>query len=161
MPDYKTDLLQQIADDERRPPHEREAARRELATADQPKTALPSPRRHGRNANAPSSQQDIDDDILAWFKRDARLTLADRIEVFRSYDPSTQAIIDALVDPVLLALYRESDFTLLKDIYQRTHSDSIRARAASTIRHLAQHSTIAAARIAATEFLDQLQLKGT
>jgi hypothetical protein len=35
MPDYKKDLLPQIADDERRPMNEREAARRELACAEQ------------------------------------------------------------------------------------------------------------------------------
>jgi hypothetical protein len=52
MPDYKKDLLQQIADDERRPMNEREAARRELAG---PVTQSPPSPCHGRNANVPSS----------------------------------------------------------------------------------------------------------
>jgi hypothetical protein len=50
-------ILQAIADDERRPENEREAARRELC----PPAQGASPKR-GRNSNAPMSQADIDSD---------------------------------------------------------------------------------------------------
>ena len=82
-PGDKQQMLQQIADDERRPLHEREAARRELAIAGQPKSQ-PSSRR-ARDADAPTSQSDIDSEIEAWYQRvllDNNLTASDRREIF-------------------------------------------------------------------------------
>jgi hypothetical protein len=63
--DHKT-ILQLIADDERRPAHEREAARRELA-APVAQSAPSAPRRRGRNSNAPQTQQDIDSGVENWY----------------------------------------------------------------------------------------------
>jgi hypothetical protein len=68
--DHKT-ILQLIADDEHRPAHEREAARRELA-APVAQSAPSAPRRRGRNSNAPQTQQDIDSDVENWYLRDLR-----------------------------------------------------------------------------------------
>jgi|SRR5580698_4366841 hypothetical protein len=55
-PGDKRILLQQIADDERRPAHEREAVRRELT----PSTQTAPSHRLGRNANVPMSHGDVE-----------------------------------------------------------------------------------------------------
>jgi hypothetical protein len=100
------ELLLQIADDERRPAHERDAARRATATADQP---TPSTRRHGRNANAPQTQDDIDADLdqALTFRPTDGLTTQDRIAIQKKLPESTRAILDAISSNCLIGIYRQ------------------------------------------------------
>jgi hypothetical protein len=96
-PGNKLQKLQSIADDERRPAHEREVARRELAVAPAAQPAPTSPR-HGRNAGVPQSQQDLDGELENWYQHillDSNLTGSDRREIRLNFDLSTQAILDA------------------------------------------------------------------
>jgi hypothetical protein len=131
-------LLQQIADDERRPAHERDAARRATATADQP---TPSPRRHGRNADAPMAQGDQDADIENSLRRDHQLTTQDRIEIERGLDPPTQAILAAFGSSLLWLFGNNSaDIELLIELHRRTHSDIVRKKTAETIRWIGDYS---------------------
>jgi hypothetical protein len=147
-PGDKKQMLQQIADDDRRPTHERDAARREL-NADQPATP---PRRHGRNSNVPMTQADQDSDIERDYQllHDGQLTTQDQIDFRRGLDESTNAILRAFASPVL---------DLLIDLYSRTQSDFIRDRAAKTIQWIADYSTVPSAKTQAREFLNQLDRK--
>jgi hypothetical protein len=95
IPQSQKMILQSIANDERRPMNEREAARRELAgpVAQSP----PSPRRRGRNSTVPQTQEDKDSDVENCFQRDLRdssSTSSDRREIFLGFDLSTQKLLD-------------------------------------------------------------------
>jgi hypothetical protein len=148
------ELLQQIADDERRPAHERDAARRATATADQPTR---SPRGHGRDANAPMTQADQDADIENSLRYDHQLTTQDRIEIERGLDPPTQAILAAFGSSLLWLFGSNSaEIQLLIDLHRRTHSDIVRKKASETIRWIADYSPIDSAKIEAQQFLTQL-----
>jgi hypothetical protein len=152
MPDYKKDLLQQIADDERRPVNEREAARRELAApvAQSP----PSSPRRGRNANTPQSQDDQDGDIESSFRYDSQLTTQDRIEAERGFDPPTQAILAAFGSSVLWLFQNNlAEITLLINLHGRTQSDFVREKTIKTIRWITDYSTVPSAKLQAQEFL--------
>jgi hypothetical protein len=147
-------ILQQIADDEHRPANEREAARRELAAADQPQRQSRRPMR-----DVPITQQDQDSDIENWFKRGPRddLTSHERAEIFKSLDDSTQLIIDAIENPIL-ALYvnNETEITLLIQTYRQTQSEFVRKKAMGAITAISKYSTVQAARDKANEFINQL-----
>ena len=126
LPPNQKMILQSIADGERRPMNEREAARRELATVDQPKPQLPSRRRHGRSAGVPPSQSDLDCDVQNWYQRDLRdssVTSSDRHDIFQGFDPSTQALLDAFGNR-LLWLFNDGDLQVLIDAYRRPIASS-------------------------------------
>ena len=152
MQDYKTELLQQIANDERRPQKEREAACRELAAGGQ------APRRRRRNS-APITQDDRDADIENWYHRDLldkNLTSTDRNEIFNGFDPSTQAILDAFGSNILwLFTNNEAEVPVLIEAAKNTKSDFIRSKALMTLGAIARNSTIETAKAAATDFLTQ------
>jgi hypothetical protein len=159
MPDYKKDLLQQIADDERRPVNEREAARRELA-APVAQSPSPSPRR-GRTSSVPQTQQDIDNDIECSLRYDRQLTIQDRIEVERGFEPSTQAILAAFGSSVLWLFGNNLvEIQLLIDLHGRTRSAIVRKKAVETIKWIADYSPTEA-KIQAQQFLDQIQKENT
>jgi hypothetical protein len=147
------ELLQMIANDERRPAHERDAARRATATADQPS---PSPRKYGRNANAPATQADQDADIEAHFRNlhDDALTQQDRTQIDSEFGQDTQLILDSFFSE-LAALYTRNDeeIPLLIDLAQRTLSDFVRAKTLRAIRAIAGYSQSEAAKRQAQEFL--------
>ena len=148
------ELLQQIASDERRPAHERDAARRATATADQP---TPSPRRHGRNANAPMTQADQDADIENSFRCDGKLTIQDRIDIERQLEPPTQSILAAFGSSLLWLFQNNTEeLRILIALYGRTQSDFVRAKAAKTIQWIADYSPIDSAKTEAQQFLNQL-----
>jgi hypothetical protein len=154
-PESRT-ILQAIADDVRRAPHERDAARRELAgpVAQSPPS---SPRRRGRNANTPQSQEDFDSDVENWYRRDlldSSLTGSDRREIFQGFDPSTQALLDAL-SYRLLGLFNAADPQVLIDAYSKTKSEFVKAKVIETIRHIATYSPID--KTQAQQFLDNNQ----
>ncbi len=156
MQDYKTELLQQIANDDRRPQRERDAARHELTTAGQPA------RRHrGRNSNTPISQEDRDCDIVNWYKRDlldTNLTATDRREIFNGFDASTQAILDAFGSNLFwLFTNNAAEVPVLIDAAKNTKSEFIRAKALSTLGAIARNSPIETAKAAAAEFLSQFK----
>jgi hypothetical protein len=156
MPDYKKDLLQQIADDERRPANEREAARRELAApvAQSP----PSPRRRGRNANAPMSQEDEDSDLIQalTFRPNDGLTILDRREIEADFDPITRECLDTIGNACLLWIWNPSDTQRMIELHARTKSPFIKSKTIAVLQHIAAYSTIQAARDQASEFLHQL-----
>jgi hypothetical protein len=148
-------ILQSIADDERRPVNEREAARRELAgpAAQSPPS---SSRRRGRNANAPQNQEDLDSDVENWHLRDLRdsgLTCSDRHAIFQGFDPSTQRLLDAFSNR-LLGLFSASDTEVLIDAYGKTKSEFVKAKVIETVHHIATFSPIDKTK--AQQFLDQL-----
>jgi hypothetical protein len=149
------ELLQQIANDDRRPPHERQAARHELGTADQP-----SPRRHGRNANAPQTQADIDADLeqVLTIQPNDGLTAQDRIEIQRGLPEATRLILDAIGNNCLLWLFGNNlaDVTVLIDCVNRTGSSVVKAKALDTLRLISQRSPIDSAKTEAQQFLNQL-----
>jgi hypothetical protein len=151
-PESKT-ILQAIADDVRRAPHERAAARRELAATDQPQQS----RRRVRDA--PITQHDQDGDIENWFRRDPRheLTSHERVEIFKSLDLATQLVIDAIENPIL-ALYvnNETEITLLIQTYRATQSEFVRKKALGAITAISKYSTVHTARDQGTKFLHQL-----
>lgn len=152
-PGDKKLILQQIADDVRRPDNEREAARRELLPP-----AQASPRR-GRNSNTPQTQQDQDADIENSFRCNDRLTTRDRIEIERSLDESTQQILRALGNRILwLFSDNLSEVELMISLHRRTQSDFVRGKALEAIQHIASYSTIQAAKSQAQEFLCELDL---
>jgi hypothetical protein len=154
MPDYKKDLLQQIADDERRPVNEREAARRELA-APVAQSTPPSLRRRGRNSSVPQTQEDIDNDIESSFRYDSQLTTQDKIDIQRGYEPSTQAILAAFGSSVLWLFGNNlAEIALLIDLHGKTQSDFVREKTIKTIRWIADYSPIEMATIQAQQFLD-------
>jgi hypothetical protein len=155
LPPNQKMILQSIADDERRPMNEREAARRELATVDQPKPQLPSRRRHGRHAGVPPSQSDLDSDVENWYQRDLRdsgLTSSDRHDIFQGFDPSTQKLLDVFTNR-LLGLFSVTDSQVLIDAYGKTKSTFVKAKVIETIRHIATYSIDKAE---AQQFLNQL-----
>jgi hypothetical protein len=146
-PESKT-ILQAIADDVRRVPHERAAARRELAgpVAQSP----PSPRRRGRNANTPQSQEDIDSDLESSFRYDSQLTTQDRIEIERGFEPSTQAILAAFGSSLLWLFQNNAEeLRILIDLHGKTQSDFVRAKTIKTIRWIADYSDVPAAKLQA------------
>jgi hypothetical protein len=151
-PGDKRQILQSIADDERRPEHERDAARREL-NADQPQ----SPRRRGRNSTAPITQEDRDCDIENWYHRDLLdkdLTSTDRNEIFNGFDSSTQAILDAFGSNILWLFGNNAvEVPVLIEAVRNTKSDFIRSKALMTLGAIARNSTIETAKAAATDFL--------
>jgi hypothetical protein len=155
-PGDKRRILQSIADDERRPTHERDAARRELG-ADQPQ----SPRRRGRNSDAPITQADRDADIENWYHRDLldkNLTSSDRNEIFNGFDSSTQAILDAFGSNILwLFTNNEAEVPVLIEAVTNTTSEFIRAKALSTLRAIGNYSNVETAKAQASEFLLQFK----
>jgi hypothetical protein len=159
-PGDKKEMLQQIADDERRPTRERDAARRELETAAQP--APTSPRRHGRSSNVPITQADQDSDIERDYRllHDGQLTTQDQIDFRRGLDESTQAILGSFASPVLdLFANNDAEIVLLIDLHGRTQSHFVRAKAMQTIGWIADYSPIESAKMKAQEFLTQLDRK--
>jgi hypothetical protein len=155
-PESKT-ILQAIADDVRRTPHERAAVRRELAGPIAQST--PSPRR-GRNANTPQSQEDLDSHVENWFQcdlRDSILTSPDRHEIFLGFDLSTQKLLDAFSNR-LLGLFSAADPQVLIDAYSKTKSEFVKAKVIETIRHIATYSPID--KTQAQQFIDQLDNSG-
>ena len=154
--DHKT-ILQLIADDERRPAHEREAARRELA-APVAQSAPSAPRRRGRSSNVPMTEEDLDSDVENWYQRDLRdssLTCSDRREIFLGFDLSTQKLLDAFSNR-LLGLFNATDPQVLIDAYRKTKSAFVKDKVIETIRHIATYSPIEAAKLQAQEFINQL-----
>jgi hypothetical protein len=155
LPPNQKMILQQIADDERRPMNEREAARRELAA---PVAQSPPPStRRGRNANTPPSQEDKDSDVENWFQRDLRdssLTSSDRREIFLGFDPSIQKLLDVFSNR-LLGLFNATDPHVLIDAYRTTKSEFVKAKVIETIRHIATYSPID--KTQAQQFLDNNQ----
>jgi hypothetical protein len=156
IPQSQKMILQQIADDERRPVNEREAARRELA-APAALSTPPSPRRRGRNS-VPQTQEDKDSDVETWYRdlRDNSLTTSDRREIFLGFDLSTQKLLDVFSNH-LLGLFNATDSQLLIDAYSTTKSEFVKAKVIETIRHIATYSPIEAGKTQAQQFLDQLQ----
>jgi hypothetical protein len=151
--------LQRVIDDPASTAVERSEAQLalvEMNVTDQPKPQLSS-RRRVRDANAPTSQEDIDGDIECWFRHDTRdgLTSSDHIEIFRSLELSTQSIIDAIAAP-MLALYNEGDIALLIQTYRQTQSEFVRGKVLGAITAISKYSTISTARQHATDFLNQL-----
>jgi hypothetical protein len=161
MPNYKKDLLQQIADDEHRPANEREAARRELAAPAADQSPPSSPRRRGRNSNAPQTQEDLDSDVENWFQRDLRdssLTCSDRHAIFQGFDLWTQRLLDAFSNR-LLGLFSATDPQVLIDACSKTKSEFVKDKVIETIRHIAAYSPID--KTQAQQFLDQIQKDNT
>jgi hypothetical protein len=158
-PGDKRQILQAIADDERRPQHEREAARRELAVAPADQQAPTSPR-HGRNAGVPHSQQDLDGELENWYQRillDSNLTCSDRGEIRLNFDPSTQAIIDVFGNHLVWLFGQNvTEIALLIDLHRRTQSDYVRKKTLDAIEWIARFSPLDDARTTAKEFLEQL-----
>jgi hypothetical protein len=152
-PGDKRQILQSIADDERRPESERDAACRELA-ADQQQPAQPS-RRRGRHGNVPPTQNDQDDDLLAAFNFHVNngLTIGDYIELCRCFDQATNDCLDAFTHPLLLSIWKPNDAQLMIDLHGRTKSEDIRARCRDVIQHIAAYSPIELAKTKAQEFL--------
>jgi hypothetical protein len=147
-----------IADDERRPPQERAKAQRAIAELNLLQSS-PSPR-HGRNANVPQSQADIDADLTQalTFRPNDSLTMMDQIAIERGLPESTKSILDATGDNILLRLFSNNlaDVPVLIDCVSRTGSELVKGKALDAIRVISQHSTIPAARDQANEFLTQL-----
>lgn len=153
-PESKT-ILQAIADDVRRAPHEREAARRELAGPVAQSTAL-SPRRRSRN-DTPMTQEDKDCDVQNCFQRDLRdssLTSSDRRDIFLGFDLSTRGLLDAFSNR-LLGLFNATDPQVLIDAYRKTRSAFVKAKVIETIHHIATYSPID--KTQAQQFLGQIQ----
>ena len=150
-PGDKRQILRSMADDERRPRHERDAARREL-NANQP---APSSR---RARDAPTSQHDLDGEIENWYQRilpDANLTMSDRHEIRLNFDPSTQSIIDVFGNHLLWLFGQNvAEIALLIDLYGRTQSDYVRKKTLGAIEWIARYSPLDDARTTAKEFLD-------
>jgi hypothetical protein len=145
-------ILQAIADDERRPAHEREAARRELANGESP--SKPSLRRRNRNSNLPMTQQDQDADLTTALTFRPSETSSDRIEIEAGMDDSTRAILAAF-GSCLLWLFDNNaeEIRILIDLHRRTQSESIRDKATKTIRWIADYSTNEAAKAEAQQCL--------
>jgi hypothetical protein len=158
-PGDKRQILQSIADDERRPAHEREVARRELAVAPATQPAPTSPR-HGRNSGVPQSQQDLDGELENWYQRilpDNNLTCSDRREIRLNFDPSTQAIIDVFGNHILWLFGQNiAEIKILIDLHRRTQSDFVRAKTAQTIKWIADYTSLESAKAEAQQFLTQL-----
>jgi hypothetical protein len=154
------ELLQRIANDERRPVNERDAARRELGI-NQP---VLSQRRHGRNANVPMTNADRDSDLLMSFKllSDPMLTTKDIAEIESSLDVQAQQILGAF-DHVLLGLLANSatDLPLLIELHAATGSDIVRVRARDAIHSIAVCATDSDVRSRAKDFLDQTSQEKT
>ncbi len=160
IPQNQKMILQAIADDERRPVNEREAARRELA-APVAQSPSPSAHRRGRNSSVPQTQDDIDSDVENWYRRDLRdsgLTCSDRQEIFQAFDLSTQRLLDAFSNR-LLGLFDAADPQVLIDAYSTTKSDFVKAKIIETIRHIATYSPLD--KTQAQQFLDQIQEDNT
>ena len=154
-PESRT-ILQAIADDVRRAPHEREAARRELAGPIAQSPAA-SPRRHGRNSNVPQTQADIDADIESSFRYDNQLTTQDKIEIEREFDAPTQAILAAFGSSLLWLFQNNAEeLRILIDLHGKTQSDFVGEKTIKTIRWIADFSPNEAAKAQATQFLHQL-----
>src|SRR5580693_1178036 len=153
-------ILQQIANDERRPANEREAARCELAgpVAQSPPS---SPHRRGRNASVPQTQEDKDSDVETWYRdlRDSGLTSSDRREIFLGFDLSTQKLLDAFSNR-LLGLFSPDDSQVLIHAYRQTKSEFVKAKVIETVCHIATYSPIEAAKLQAQEFIHQLDNPG-
>jgi hypothetical protein len=159
IPQDQKMILQSIADDERRPAHEREAAQRELATPVSQSTP-PSQHRRGRNANVPQTQADEDSDLekALTFRQNDGLTIMDRIEVERGYDPATKNILDAIGNNCLLWLFTNNlaDIPVLIACVNRTGSSLVKTKALDALRLISTRSPIDSARDQAREFLNQL-----
>jgi hypothetical protein len=158
IPQSQKMILQQIADDERRPVNERQAARRELAAPVAQSTPL-SPRCRGRNSGVPQTQEDKDSDVENWYQRDLRdgsLTSSDRREIFLGFDPSTQRLLDAFSNR-LLGLFSASDTEVLIGAYGKTMSEFVKAKVIETVRHIATYSPN---KTQAQQFIDQLDNPG-
>jgi hypothetical protein len=150
------ELLQRIANDERRPVNERDAARREL-NVNQP---APSQRRYGRNANVPMTDADRDADLLMFFKlfSDPMLTTKDIAEIESSLDLKTQQILAAF-DHAVLGLFHNSAaaLPLLVELHAKTASQLVRVKAVGTIRAIAVCSHDPEVRRQAQEFLTDVK----
>jgi hypothetical protein len=154
-PGDKRQMLQAIADDERRPANEREAARRELAgpVAQSP----PSSPRRRRNSNVPQTQADIDADIESSFRYDSQLTAQDRIEIERGFDTPTQAILAAFGSSLLWLFQNNAEeLRILIALHSKTQSSFVRAKTINTIRWIADYSLNEVAKIQAQRFLNQI-----
>jgi hypothetical protein len=153
-PESRT-ILQAIADDVRRAPHERAAARRELA-GHIAQSTQPSLRRRGRNSGMPQSQEDLDSDVENWFQRDLRdssLTSSDRRDIFLGFDLSTRGLLDAFSNR-LLGLFSATDPQVLIDAYSKTKSAFVKAKVIETVRHIATYSPLD--KTQAQQFIHQL-----
>jgi hypothetical protein len=149
-------ILQLISDDPASTEVERTEAKRALGelTADQ--STPPSPRRRGRNANVPQTQEDIDSDVENWYRRDlldSSLTSSDRRAIFQGFDISTQRLFDVFTYR-LLGLFNAADIQVLIDAYSRTKSEFVKAKVIETIRHIATYSPID--KTQAQQFIHQL-----
>jgi hypothetical protein len=154
-PGSKQQLLQQIANDERRPTQEREAARRELGTS----YSKPHPYRRGRNANVPPTQVDIDSDIELSYRHlhDPALTSRDRLEIEQGLEESTQAIISAFGSRLIWLFGNNAEeLRILMELYGKTQSDFVRDKAAKTIKWIADWSPDSAIKLQAQQYLTQL-----
>jgi hypothetical protein len=155
-PGDKRQMLQAIADDERRPVNEREAARRELA-APVAQSPSPSPHRRGRNSSVPQTQEDIDNDIESSFRYDNQLTTQDRIDIERGFDAPTQAILAAFGSSLLWLFQNNAEeLRILIDLHSKTQSSFVRAKTINTIRWIADYSTVPSAKLQAQEFIHHL-----
>jgi hypothetical protein len=151
-------ILQLIIDDPGSTDQERSEAKRALAESTTDQSSPPSPRRHGRNANVPQTQEDKDSDVENWFQRDLRdssLTGSDRRDIFQGFDPSTQALLDAFSSR-LLGLFNAADPQVLIDAYGKTKSAFVKDKVIETVRHIATYSPIEAAKTQAQQFINQL-----
>jgi hypothetical protein len=152
-------ILQLIINDDASTDVERTEAKRalgELTVASPP----PAPRR-GRNANVPQTQEDIDSDVENWYRRDlsdSGLTCSDRQEIFQTFDPSTQRLLDAFSNR-LLGLFDAADPQVLIDAYRKTNSAFVKDKVIETIPHIATYSPID--KTQAQQFVDQLQKDNT
>jgi len=155
-PDSRT-ILQMIADDETRPPQEREEARRAIAELNVDQS--PPSRLLGRNANAPQSQADVDSDIESHFRNfhDPRLDGQGRREIEQCLSELTRAILAAFGNSLLwLFTNNDAEIKILIDLHRRTQSDFVREKTARTIRWIADYSPLASAKAEAQQFLTQL-----
>jgi hypothetical protein len=149
-------ILQLIIDDATSTEVERTEAKRALGELATDQSPPPAPRRRGRNANTPQSQEDLDSDVENWFQRnlrDSSLTSSDRRDIFQGFDPSTQALLDAFSSR-LLGLFNAADPQVLIDAYGKTKSAFVKDKVIETVRHIATYSPIDKAE--AQQFLKQL-----
>jgi len=146
-----------IADDETRPPQEREEARRAIAELNVDQS--PPSRRLGRNANAPQSQADVDSDIQNHFRNlhDPQLDDQGRREIELDLSESTRAILSAFGNRLLWLFHdNAAELPLMMDLHQRTQSAFVKAKALEVITHIAKYSPLASAKAEAQQFLTQL-----
>jgi hypothetical protein len=120
-----------------------------------------SPHRRGRNSNVPMTQADQDSDLTAalTIHRNDGLTSLDRLEIHRSLDESTRAILGAIRNNSLLWIFtnNQADVPILIDCVNRTGSSIVKAKALEALQLIAQRSPIDDARQQAKDFLNPTQ----